>query len=121
MPASGQQGLKPVPGPQAILIAGPTASGKSALALALARKLGGVIVNADSMQVYRDLRVVTARPTPAEEALAPHVLYGHVEAAQRYSVGAWRVDAAAALAGAARAAIVVGGTGLYFEALTKGL
>jgi tRNA dimethylallyltransferase len=109
---------------QAILIAGPTASGKSALALALAEKLGGVIVNADSMQVYRDLRVITARPTPAEEALSPHVLYGHVDAAERYSVGAWCVDAGAALAAAARnarPAIVVGGTGLYFETLTKGL
>jgi tRNA dimethylallyltransferase len=109
---------------QAILIAGPTASGKSALALALAQRLGGVIVNADSMQVYRDLRVITARPTPAEEALAPHVLYGHVDAAERYSAGAWCVDAGAALAAAAlaaRPAIVVGGTGLYFETLTKGL
>jgi tRNA dimethylallyltransferase len=107
-----------------ILIAGPTASGKSALALTLARRLGAVIVNADSMQVYRDLRVITARPTPAQEALAPHVLYGHVDAAERYSVGAWRVDAAAELAAAARderPAIVVGGTGLYFETLTKGL
>jgi tRNA dimethylallyltransferase len=106
-----------------ILIAGPTASGKSALALALAEKLGGVIVNADSMQVYRDLRVLTARPTSAEEALAPHALYGHVDAAVRYSVGAWCRDAGAALAAArgARPAIVVGGTGLYFEALSKGL
>jgi tRNA dimethylallyltransferase len=107
-----------------ILIAGPTASGKSALALTLAEKLGGVIVNADSMQVYRDLRVITARPTPAEEAATPHALYGHVDAAERYSVGAWCIDAAAALAAAARdgrAAIVVGGTGLYFETLTKGL
>ncbi|HEY4406026.1 MAG TPA: tRNA (adenosine(37)-N6)-dimethylallyltransferase MiaA, partial [Xanthobacteraceae bacterium] len=107
-----------------MLIAGPTASGKSALALALAQKLGGIIVNADSMQVYRDLRVITARPTPDQEALAPHLLYGHVDAAVRYSVGAWCVDAAAALAAAsrdARPAIVVGGTGLYFETLTKGL
>jgi tRNA dimethylallyltransferase len=107
-----------------ILIAGPTASGKSALALTLARRLGAVIVNADSMQVYRDLRVITARPTPAQEALAPHVLYGHVDAAERYSVGAWGVDVAAELAAAARderPAIVVGGTGLYFETLTKGL
>jgi tRNA dimethylallyltransferase len=107
-----------------ILIAGPTASGKSALALALAEKLGGVIVNADSMQVYRDLRVLTARPTPAQEALVPHLLYGHVDAAVRYSVGAWCVDAGTALVAAAREArpaIVVGGTGLYFEALTKGL
>ena len=108
----------------AILIAGPTASGKSALALKLAQRLGGVIVNADSMQVYRDLRVITARPTPAEEARVPHRLYGHVDAARRYSVGAWRLDAAAALAaaaGEAKVAILVGGTGLYFETLTKGL
>jgi tRNA dimethylallyltransferase len=107
-----------------ILIAGPTASGKSALALGLAEQLGGVIVNADSMQVYRDLRVITARPTPAEEATTPHVLYGHVDAAVRYSAGAWCADATAALATAARdarPAIVVGGTGLYFETLTKGL
>ena len=109
---------------RAILIAGPTASGKSALALKLAERLGGVIVNADSMQVYRDLRVITARPTPADEARVPHRLYGHVDAAQRYSVGAWRHDAAAALAaaaGEAKVAILVGGTGLYFETLTKGL
>jgi tRNA dimethylallyltransferase len=107
-----------------ILIAGPTASGKSALALGLAEKLGGVIVNADSMQVYRDLRVITARPTPAEEATTPHVLYGYVDAAVRYSAGAWCAAAGAALATAARdarPAIVVGGTGLYFETLTKGL
>ncbi len=107
-----------------ILIAGPTASGKSALALALAEKLGGVIINADSMQVYRDLRIITARPTPAEEARAPHSLYGHIDAAENYSVGHWCTDAAAALAAAqreARAVIVVGGTGLYFSALTQGL
>jgi tRNA dimethylallyltransferase len=116
----------PIEGPAlpTILIAGPTASGKSALALSLAEKLGGIVINADSMQVYRDLRVITARPTPAEEALAPHVLYGHVDAAAPYSTGAWCVDASAALARAARearAAIVVGGTGLYFETLTKGI
>src|SRR6516162_3411797 len=86
---------------EVVLLAGPTASGKSALALKLAERLGGVIVNADSMQVYRDLRVITARPTPADEARVPHRLYGHVDAAQRYSVGAWRHDAAAALAAAA--------------------
>ena len=110
--------------PTAILIAGPTASGKSALALELAEKLGGVIVNADSMQVYRDLRIITARPTPEEEARAPHRLYGHVDAAENYSVGRWCIDARAALAEAERAgrmAIVVGGTGLYFKALTQGL
>ena len=107
-----------------ILIAGPTASGKSALALRLAERLGGTVINADSMQVYRDLRVITARPTPAEEARVPHLLYGHVDAAENYSVGRWCLDAGAALAQARRAGqpvIVAGGTGLYFEALTKGL
>jgi tRNA dimethylallyltransferase len=107
-----------------ILIAGPTASGKSALALRLAERLGGVIINADSMQVYRDLRIITARPTPAEEARAPHLLYGHVDAGENYSVGRWCLDAAAALAqvrGSGQPALVVGGTGLYFEALSKGL
>jgi tRNA dimethylallyltransferase len=107
-----------------ILIAGPTASGKSALALALAEQLGGVIVNADSMQVYADLRVITARPTPAEEARAPHRLYGFVDAAENYSVGRWCGDAAAALAAvsdARRTVIFVGGTGLYFKALLGGL
>ena len=108
--------------PIAILIAGPTASGKSALALKLAEKLGGVIVNADSMQVYRDLRIITARPTPEEEARAPHRLYGHVDAAENYSVGRWRRDVQAVLAEATgRVAIIVGGTGLYFKVLTQGL
>ena len=108
----------------AILIAGPTASGKSALALKLAEKLGGVVINADSMQVYRDLNVITARPSAADEALAPHRLYGHVDAGAPYSTGAWCVEAGAALAAAMREArmpIVVGGTGLYFETLTKGI
>jgi tRNA dimethylallyltransferase len=107
-----------------VLIAGPTASGKSALALALADKLGGVVINADSMQVYRDLRIITARPGPHDEARAPHLLYGHVDAAENYSVGRWCVEASAALQDAERAgrpAIVVGGTGLYFKALTQGL
>ena len=84
--------------PRVILIAGPTASGKSALALSLAREFGGAVVNADSMQVYRDLRVLTARPTPEEESKAPHFLYGHVDAAQNYSVGFWLKDFAARLA-----------------------
>src|SRR3974390_2481909 len=84
--------------PRVGLIAGPTASGKSALALALAERLGGVIINADSMQVYRDLRIITARPTPAEEARVPHRLYGHVDAAENYSTGRWCLDAAAAMA-----------------------
>ena len=82
----------------AILIAGPTASGKSALALALAAKLGGAIVNADSMQVYRDLRILTARPTAEEEARVPHRLYGHVDAATNYSTGQWLRDVGEVLA-----------------------
>jgi tRNA dimethylallyltransferase len=107
-----------------ILIAGPTASGKSALALTLAEKLGGEVINADSMQVYRDLRIITARPTPDEERRAPHRLYGHVDAAESYSTGRWCSDAAIVLAAAraaGRPAIVTGGTGLYFNALTHGL
>jgi tRNA dimethylallyltransferase len=107
-----------------VLIAGPTASGKSALALELAQKTGGVVINADSMQVYRDLRVITARPTPEEEAGVPHRLYGHVDAAVNFSAGNWVTDAAAALAQAraeSRLPIFVGGSGLYFKALTRGL
>ena len=110
--------------PEALLIAGPTASGKSALALEIARKVGGVIINADSMQVYRDLRIITARPSPDDEALAPHLLYGHIDAATHCSVGIWLDDARGALAQArARGLlpIVVGGTGLYFKALLRGL
>jgi tRNA dimethylallyltransferase len=109
---------------RAILIAGPTASGKSALALALAEELGGTIINADAMQVYRDLRIITARPTPEEEVRVPHRLYGHVDAAENYSVGRWCADVRAALAEVERARrppIIVGGTGLYFKALTQGL
>jgi tRNA dimethylallyltransferase len=108
----------------AILIAGPTASGKSALALRLAEKLGGTIVNADSMQVYRDLRIITARSSPAEEVRVPHRLYGHVDAAENYSVGRWCRDVAEALkeiAAQGRVPILVGGTGLYFKALLSGL
>jgi tRNA dimethylallyltransferase len=109
---------------RALLIAGPTASGKSALALAMARETGGVIVNADAMQVYADLRVLTARPSPAEEASAPHRLYGVVDAAEAFSAGKWQRAALAALDGIwheGRLAIVVGGTGLHFTALTEGL
>jgi tRNA dimethylallyltransferase len=109
---------------KAVLIAGPTASGKSALALALAEKTGGLVINTDSMQVYRDLRVITARPTEAEEAQVPHRLYGHVDAAVNFSAGAW-VAAAAGILSEARAErrlpIFVGGSGLYFKALTRGL
>jgi tRNA dimethylallyltransferase len=108
----------------AVVIAGPTASGKSALALELARATGGVVVNADSMQVYRDLRIITARPSAAEEADVPHRLYGHVDAAVNFSAGGWVTDAAAVLADARaqnRLAIFAGGSGLYFKALTRGL
>ncbi len=107
-----------------MLIAGPTASGKSALALALAQNTGGIVINTDSMQVYRDLRVITARPTIAEEALVPHRLYGHVDASVNFSVGAWVADAAKVLADAraqGRLPIFIGGSGLYFKALTRGL
>jgi tRNA dimethylallyltransferase len=108
----------------AVLIAGPTASGKSALALELAQATGGVIINADSMQVYRDLRVITARPTRDEEARVAHRLYGHVDAAVNFSAGSWVVDAGAVLAEARaqdRLPIFTGGSGLYFKALTRGL
>ncbi len=114
----------PGQGSKAVLIAGPTASGKSALALALAQKTGGVVINADSMQVYHDLRIITARPTPEEEAQVPHRLYGHVDAAVNFSAGSWVADAAYVLE-EARAQktlpIFVGGSGLYFKALTRGL
>ena len=108
----------------ALLIMGPTASGKSALGLALAERIGGEIINADSMQVYRDFRVLTARPTVEEEAQAPHHLYGHVDAAERYSTGRWLTDALAAITeirARSKTPILVGGTGLYFKALTQGL
>ena len=116
--------VKAVSNTEIILIAGPTASGKSALALKLAEQRGGVIVNADSMQVYRDLAIITARPTSEDERRAPHRLYGHVDAAENFSVGRWCEEAAAALAETQRTArpvILVGGTGLYFSALTHGL
>ena len=107
-----------------MLIAGPTASGKSALALDLAQKTGGIVINTDSMQVYRDLRIITARPTVEEELRVPHRLYGHVDAAINFSAGAWVADAAKALAEARaqdKLPIFVGGSGLYFRALTRGL
>jgi tRNA dimethylallyltransferase len=109
---------------QVVLIAGPTASGKSALALEFAHATGALVINADSMQVYRDLRILTARPTPADEARAPHRLYGHVDAAVNCSAGHWIRDAAGVLAEAGETgvpAIFVGGSGLYFKALTRGL
>jgi tRNA dimethylallyltransferase len=107
-----------------VLIAGPTASGKSALAMRLAERLGGLVINADSMQVYRDLRIITARPSVEDERRVPHRLYGHVDAAENFSAGRWCEEAAAVLAGAqrtGRAAVLVGGTGLYFSTLTRGL
>ena len=107
-----------------MLIAGPTASGKSALALRLASELGGEIVNADALQLYRDLAILSARPTPQDQATAPHHLYGMVDAAEGWSVGKWLRAVEAVLtdiAARGNTAIVVGGTGLYFRALTQGL
>jgi tRNA dimethylallyltransferase len=109
---------------QAVLIAGPTASGKSALAIEVANRLNGVVVNADSAQVYRDLSIITARPSETEEALAPHRLYGYRPAHAPFSVADWLADIAALLdelAAENRIPVVVGGTGLYFRALTEGL
>ena len=109
---------------RAVLVAGPTASGKSALALELAERLGGTVINADSMQVYRELRTITARPTDADLARAPHALYGVRPAAEAGTAAWWRgaalgeMDAARA---AGRVPILCGGTGLYFAALTEGL
>lgn len=102
-----------------VMIAGPTAAGKSALALAIARTQGGVVVNADALQVWSCWRVLTARPDAADEAVAPHLLYGHVARGRSYSVGDWLADVAPILA--RQRAIIVGGTGLYLTALTQGL
>jgi tRNA dimethylallyltransferase len=107
-----------------LIVAGPTASGKSALALAVAREFDGVVINADSMQVYRELRILSARPSAEDEARAPHRLYGVLSAAERCSAGRWREMALAEFAAAGdagRLAIVCGGTGLYLKALTEGL
>lgn len=106
------------------LIAGPTASGKSALALRLAEQTGGELVNADALQLYADLRLLSARPSNEEEARAPHHLFGHADAADGWSVGRWlraADEALAQIAARGRDVIVVGGTGLYFRALTQGL
>ncbi|QKV17269.1 tRNA (adenosine(37)-N6)-dimethylallyltransferase MiaA [Oricola thermophila] len=108
----------------AVLIAGPTASGKSALALRKAEETGGIVVNADSMQVYDVLRVLTARPCDEEMARVPHRLYGHVHPGEQYSTGRWLEDVRAVMAETSlngRPLIFVGGTGLYFRALTQGL
>jgi tRNA dimethylallyltransferase len=108
----------------AILIHGPTASGKTKLAIGLARRLGGEIINADAMQVYRDLDILSARPDAQERAEAPHHMFGHVDASVRYSAGAWAKEAGpliARLQGEDKVPIVVGGTGLYLMSLTDGL
>ncbi|MGB1463989.1 MAG: tRNA (adenosine(37)-N6)-dimethylallyltransferase, partial [Parvibaculales bacterium] len=107
-----------------ILIAGATASGKSALAVALAEKYNGCVINADSMQVYDTLNVLTARPPKEDLRRACHVLYGHVPIAAPYSVGQWLAEALAAIDEAQKNGqrpILVGGTGLYFKSLTQGL
>ncbi|CAH1675576.1 tRNA dimethylallyltransferase [Hyphomicrobiales bacterium] len=106
-----------------MLIAGPTASGKSALAIEIARRTGGTVVNADSMQVYADLRILTARPSEAEEAMAPHRLYGHVDGSVNYSAMRYAADVTELLEelrGSGSLPILVGGTGLYFKAVTEG-
>ena len=102
-----------------VLIAGPTASGKSALALEIAARTGGPVVNADALQVFADWRILTARPSGEDEVRHPHALYGHVPGTQAYSVGHWLRDVAPLLDGPAP--VIVGGTGLYFTALTEGL
>jgi tRNA dimethylallyltransferase len=108
----------------AILIHGPTASGKTALAIEVARRLDGEVINADSMQVYRDLKVISARPDEEEMNGVPHHLFGHVNAAERYSTGQWLEEARAkirVLQKKNKRAVIVGGTGLYLLALTQGL
>ncbi len=107
-----------------VIVAGPTGSGKSALALALAEKFGGTVINADSMQVYRDLRILTARPSDADEARVPHRLYGVLDAAEHCSAARWCGMAVAAVEearAARRLPVLCGGTGLYLKALTEGL
>ena len=114
----------PDPAPPLALIAGPTASGKSALALKLAERTGGTIVNADSAQVYRDLRIVTARPGPGDEARAPHRLYGYRDGADPCSAAEWAADARIRIDDAHRRGslpILVGGTGLYLRTLLDGI
>lgn len=119
-----QIGIANLAAKHVILIAGPTASGKSAIGLRLARRLNGVIVNADSMQVYADMAVLTARPESADELAVPHRLYGHVSARENYSVARWLKDAQRVLGEIEQLGqrpIFVGGTGLYLNALTQGL
>ncbi len=104
-----------------VLIAGPTASGKTGLALRVAERIGGIIINADALQVYAKWRVLTARPTDAEMAQAPHHLYGHIDEAQDYSVGHWMKEVSDLLKNQEKPAVIIGGTGLYFGALLNGL
>lgn len=111
--------IKTIPSDLPVLIAGPTASGKSGLALAIADAQGGRILNADALQVYEDWRILTARPSAADEARHPHALYGHVSGETAYSVGIWLREITPLLTGPRP--IIVGGTGLYFSALTEGL
>ncbi|MGR3803929.1 tRNA (adenosine(37)-N6)-dimethylallyltransferase MiaA [Marinibacterium profundimaris] len=117
--------LPDIPETACVLIAGPTASGKSALALEIAASHGGVVINADASQVYGCWRVITARPSAEEEARVPHALYGHVDWRETYSAGAWLRDisplVAAFRAGTGPRPIVTGGTGLYFRTLTRGM
>lgn len=112
--------LPPITADQPVLIAGPTASGKSALALQIARDQGGVIINADAIQVYENWRILTARPSKEDESSAPHLLYGHIARDADYSVGHWLREVARLLKQSNRP-IITGGTGLYFSALTQGL
>ena len=107
-----------------ILIAGPSGTGKSKVALHLAQKLRCMIINADSMQVYKDLKIITARPSANDQKKTPHKLYGFVPASKNYSVGLWLRDAIEAIREAREKSflpLIVGGTGLYFKSLTDGL
>lgn len=113
--------MHPKPQRRILIIAGPTCSGKSALALALAQRLGGVIINADAMQVYRDLRILTARPTEADESLVPHALYGVRPAAEASTAAWWRSAAMAAIARTDRLPILCGGSFMYLDALLHGM
>ncbi len=106
---------------RSVLIAGPTASGKTGLAIEIARRVDGIIINADALQVYAKWRILTARPSEEELAQAPHVLYGHVDEQQDYSVGAWIKDVSEVIDNTDKTPIIIGGTGLYFGALLNGL
>ncbi len=113
--------LTSIPRDQPVLIAGPTASGKSALALEIAAKTGGVIVNADALQVFNGWRILTARPDDVDLAVAAHLLYGHIGFDAPYSVGHWLREIETLIENPPARLIIVGGTGLYFKALTEGL